>query len=76
MEVLITVCHLERLVCLLQVKLSLKESWAHASSLHMELVSNKPAVTMEEVAKQQKETIIKVVNMSQKLTYLNLDGSK
>ena len=68
MGVLITVCHLERRVCSLQVKLSLKESWAHASSLHMELVSNKPhkkpAVTMEEVAKQQKEAIIKVVDMS------------
>ena len=48
----------------LQVRLTLNESWAHASSLRMELVSNKslrkPAVTMEEVAKQQKDAIIKV----------------
>lgn len=47
------------------VKLSLQDSWAHASSLRLELLSNKPhkkpMSNMEDVAKQQKASIIKEV---------------
>ncbi|XP_045156829.2 DIS3-like exonuclease 1 [Mercenaria mercenaria] len=55
--------------CLLQhitVKLSLQDSWAHASSLRLELLSNKPhkkpLTDMEDVAKQQKASIIQEVS--------------
>lgn len=47
------------------VKLSLQDSWAHASSLRLELLSNKPhkkpLTDMEDVAKQQKASIIQEV---------------
>ncbi|XP_052794965.1 DIS3-like exonuclease 1 [Mya arenaria] len=47
------------------VKLSLQDSWAHASSLRLELVSNLPLkqqpANMETVAKQQKADIIQEV---------------
>ncbi|KAL4227599.1 DIS3 mitotic control [Mactra antiquata] len=49
------------------VKLSLQDSWAHASSLRLELYSNKPQRkeqdSMNDVAKQQKASMIEEVSM-------------
>ena len=51
-------------ICFLQVKLNLQDSWAHASSLKLQIHAkrplHKPALNVDNIAKQQKDSIIKV----------------